>query len=162
MRPPNFSLFSLLLVISVGLLLVFSFAPAASAQTAPTVSSISPTVGPGGTPVTVTGQNFGATQGTSTVSFTGTQATPTSWSATSIKVPVPNSLAAGNVGITVTVNGVASNSVAFTVIPVIFQLSIYSGAPGAQVTITGIGFGDAQSASTIAFNGIFSAASSCS
>ena len=63
--------------------------------------------------MTITGTNFGATQGTSTVTFNGTAATPTSWSATSIVVPVPTGATTGNV--VVTVGGVASNGVSFTV-----------------------------------------------
>ena len=55
----------------------------------PTLTSLSPTSGPVGTVVTITGTNFGATKGTSTVTFNGTSATPTTWSATSIVVPVP-------------------------------------------------------------------------
>lgn len=81
----------------------------------PTVTSLNPTSGPVGTSVTITGTNFGATQGTSTVTFNGTMATPTSWSATSIVVPVPAGATTGNV--VVTVGGVASNDVAFTVTP---------------------------------------------
>ena len=53
----------------------------------PNITSLSPTTGAAGTSVTITGTNFGATQGSSTVTFNGTAATPTSWSATSITVP---------------------------------------------------------------------------
>ena len=74
---------------------------------APSLTSLSPTSGPVGTSVTITGANFGATKGTSTVTFNGTTATPTSWSATSIVVPVPAGATTGNV--VVTVGGVASN-----------------------------------------------------
>ena len=45
---------------------VFFDAPAA-----PALTSLSPTSGPVGTSVTITGTNFGATQGTSTVKFNG-------------------------------------------------------------------------------------------
>src|SRR5208283_4337204 len=84
------------------------------------------------------GANFGATQGTSTVKFNGTTATPTSWSATSIVAPVPTGATTGNV--VVTVNGVASNGVSFTVTssgPSITSLNPTSGLVGASVTITG-------------------------
>src|SRR5262249_32609235 len=64
------------------------------------------------TSVTITGTNFGSTQGTSTVKFNGTTATPTSWSATSIVAPVPSGATTGNV--VVTVSGLASNGKAFT------------------------------------------------
>src|SRR4029077_4097016 len=66
-----------------------------------------------GTSVTISGANFGATQGTSTVKFNGIAAVPTSWSATSIIAVVPAGATTGNV--VVTVGGVASNGVSFTV-----------------------------------------------
>ena len=53
--------------------------------------------GPVATSVTITGTNFGATEGTSTVTFNGTAATPSSWCATSILVPVPTGATTGNV-----------------------------------------------------------------
>jgi hypothetical protein len=64
-----------------------------------------------GTSLTIAGSNFGAAQGTSTVTFNGTLATPTSWSATSITVPVPLATT-GNV--VVTVGGVPSNGMPFS------------------------------------------------
>src|SRR5260370_936280 len=77
------------------------------------IASLNPTSGAAGTSVTITGTNFGATQGTSTVTFNGIAATPTSWSAASIVAPVPGGATTGNVA--VTVGGVASNGVSFTV-----------------------------------------------
>src|SRR5262249_15846622 len=56
---------------------------------APTLTSLSPSSGPVGTAVTITGSNFGASQGASTVTFNGAAATPTSWSAPSITAPAP-------------------------------------------------------------------------
>src|SRR6202035_1674410 len=80
----------------------------------PSISSVSPTSGLVGTAVTITGTNFGATQGSSTVTFNGTSVgTPSSWSATSIAVVVPSSASSGNV--VVTVGGVISNGAPFTV-----------------------------------------------
>src|ERR1019366_5503555 len=77
-------------------------------------TSLSPASGVVGTSVTITGLNFGATQGTSTVTFNGTTATTiTSWSATSIVVTVPAGAATGNV--VVNASGVDSNGSAFTV-----------------------------------------------
>ncbi|PYU04669.1 MAG: hypothetical protein DMG33_13375, partial [Acidobacteria bacterium] len=120
----------------------------ASGSTAPSITSLSPTSGPVGTAVTITGANFGVTQGTSTVSFNGTTATPTSWSSTSIVAPVPNGAASGNV--TVTVGGQASNGIAFIVpviAPSIASVSPSSGSAGTSVTITGTGFGTTQGTS---------------
>ena len=119
----------------------------------PTISSVSPTSGPVGTSVTITGSNFGASQGTSTVAFNGAAATPTSWSDTAIVVPVPTGATTGN--IVVTVGGFASNGVAFTVLvpPSITSLGPTSGPVGTSVTITGINFGASQGTSTVTFNG---------
>src|SRR5208282_5972110 len=56
----------------------------AFAQSAPSISALTPTGGPAGASVTITGSGFGATQGSSTVTFNGVAATPSGWSATSI------------------------------------------------------------------------------
>jgi uncharacterized protein YjdB len=119
----------------------------------PGISNLAPTSGAVGTPVTITGTNFGATQGASTVTFNGTATTPGSWSATSIVVPVPSGATTGNV--VVTVSGVSSAGVAFTVLstPSITNLAPTSGAVGTSVTITGTNFGSAQGTSTLTFNG---------
>jgi hypothetical protein len=84
-----------------------------AAPAPPTITNLSPNSGAVGTSVTITGSNFGASQGTNTVTFNGTKATPTGWSATSIVALVPAGATTGNV--VVTVGGVASNGVGFTV-----------------------------------------------
>ena len=78
----------------------------------PNITSLSPATGPVGSPVTVNGTNFGATQNLSTVTFNGVAATPTSWSNTAIGLTVPAGATTGPV--VVTVNGIASNGVTFT------------------------------------------------
>ena len=85
------------------------------APPAPSVTTLSPTIGPVGTAVTIGGSNFGASQGASTVTFNGTGATPTAWSATSITVPVPVGATSGNV--VVTVAGRSSPAVPFLINP---------------------------------------------
>jgi hypothetical protein len=124
-----------------------------SNPTSPALTSLAPTSGPVGTTVTINGANFGATRGTSTITFNGTAATPTTWSANSIVVPVPAGATSGNV--TVTVNGLASNALPFTVVvaPSITNVAPSSGPVGTAVTISGANFGAAQGASTITFNG---------
>jgi hypothetical protein len=117
----------------------------------PNISSLSPTSGAVGTAVTITGTNFGATQGTSTVSFNGTAATVTSWSAGSIAATVPNGATTGNV--VVTVGGQSSSGVLFTVTAGISSLSPTSGPVGTAVTIAGTNFGSTQGTSTVKFNG---------
>ena len=78
------------------------------------ITSLSATSGSIGSPITITGTGFGASQGSSTVSFNGTTATPTSWSTGSITVPVPSGARNGNV--VVTVGGISSSGIGFTVL----------------------------------------------
>jgi hypothetical protein len=79
----------------------------------PTITGLSSASEAVGTSVTITGTFFGATQGTSTVTFHGTPATPTTWSETSIAAPVPAGATSGS--LVVTVGGLPSNGVLFTV-----------------------------------------------
>jgi uncharacterized protein (TIGR02145 family) len=84
--------------------------PAKTAQ----ITSISPTSGFVGDEITITGINFGTTQGTSYVTFNITKATEIiSWSDTQIKVNVPSGATTGKVS--VTTNGTKSNEVDFEV-----------------------------------------------
>ena len=121
---------------------------------APGITNLSPSSGVVGDSVTVTGTGFGATQGTSTVKFNGTTATPTNWSATSIVVPVPTGASTGNV--VVTVSSVSSAGVNFTVVatPNISSLSPTSGAVGTLVTVNGTNFQPTQGMGSVTFNGI--------
>jgi hypothetical protein len=130
----------------------------------PRINSLNLSSAAVGTPVTISGTNFGATQGTSTVKFNGTAAAPSSWSANSIVLPVPAGATSGNV--VVTVGGVASNGVPFTVTvpatPQISGLSLPSAAVGTPVTISGTNFGATQGTSTVKFNGTAATPSSWS
>lgn len=96
----------------------------------PTISSLSPTSGEIGISVTITGTNFGTSQGSSTVTFGGVAANATSWSSTQIVATVPDGTVSGNV--IVTVVGVASNGVNFTVT----SGSIWSNGYGYRRVIT--------------------------
>src|SRR6266851_4522424 len=121
---------------------------------APSIASLNPVSGVIGTSVTLTGTNFGETQGTSTVTFNGIAATATSWSATSIAASVPAGATSGNV--VVTVGSVASNGVSFMVTipaPSVTSFNPTSGAAGTAVTISGANFGTTQGASEVKFNG---------
>ena len=125
------------------------------AAATPSISNLSPTSGTGGTPVTISGSNFGASQGSNSVTFSGTKATSiATWSDTSIVADVPAATAEGSGPVIVTVGGAASNSVPFTVTgPQITSLSPNSGTIGSSVTITGSGFGSSQGTSGVRFNG---------
>src|SRR5437016_249498 len=97
--------------------LVLSFlfllcADCAHAQ-APAITAISPTSGPVGTVVQITGSGFGTTQGTSTVSLNGTSATVVGWSVNILDVLIPSGATSGS--FSVTVNSQSANSSVFTV-----------------------------------------------
>jgi hypothetical protein len=81
----------------------------------PQITSISPASGSVGTVVTITGTNFGTTQGTSSVSFSTTAATVSSWSDTQIIATVPT-LSAGTYNVAVTTSAGSSNLVSFQII----------------------------------------------
>lgn len=123
----------------------------------PSITSLTPTSGITGTSVSIAGSNFGATQGSSTVTFNGTAATVTSWSATKVVATVPTPATTGN--IVVTVNTQASNGVKFTILPHITSDSPTTQPIGKTVTINGSGFGTSQGTSTVTFGGIAATAS---
>lgn len=76
--------------------------------TDPTISSVSPSSGIVGTPVTIVGTNFSATLGSNTVKFNGTTATLTSGNTTQLVATVPVGATTGK--ITVTVGGITATS----------------------------------------------------
>ena len=79
----------------------------------PTISSLSPSSGAIGIPVTISGSDFGSTTGA--VTFNGTSATPSSWSNTTIVAPAPIGTTSGPVIVT-TAGGLTSNGVNFKVV----------------------------------------------
>jgi hypothetical protein len=79
----------------------------------PTISSLSPTMGPVGSSLTVTGSSFGATQGTSTLTLNNVPVTVSTWTNGSIVLVIPSGATTGQV--IVTVKGLPSNGVTFTV-----------------------------------------------
>ena len=119
----------------------------------PQITSVSPTNGPVGTPVTVNGSGFQATKGSSSIGFTGGSLTVSTWTDTQIVGTVPSAIAGTN-PLVVTVNGVNSNNdVEFTFPnPIVQSISPIGGPVGTQVQITGSGFGATQGNSTVSFN----------
>lgn len=79
---------------------------------APTITSLTPTSGPIGTNVTIAGANFGSG---ATVSFGTTPAAVSGATATSLTATVPAGLSVGAVNVTVTANGLTSQSTPFEV-----------------------------------------------
>ncbi|MBI2266483.1 MAG: VCBS repeat-containing protein [Armatimonadetes bacterium] len=83
---------------------------------APVVTNLSLAIGEIGSSVTISGANFGASQGTGTIRFNGTTASVSSWSNTQIVCNVPPGATTGPV--TVTVNSQSSNAdKIYTVLP---------------------------------------------
>ncbi len=87
----------------------------------PLIAQLAPSTGLPGAIVVVTGSNFGAAKGSSTVKFNGVTAATTAWSATSITASVPAGATTGPV--VVTVAGIASVGVVFTV-PTLTAISV--------------------------------------
>ena len=79
----------------------------------PAIANLTPPGGSVGDPVIVAGSNFGSVQGHSIVAFNGVLATAAKWSDTRIDVSVPPKATTGDV--VVTVSGVVSNGLRFTV-----------------------------------------------
>ncbi len=92
--------------------------------TAPTISSISPSSGFSYTYVTVSGTNFGAIQGVSTIKFGATAAAVSSWADTEIITEVP-SITPGFYTISVTTSeGTANSPIQFTILSSTSYLTI--------------------------------------
>jgi len=122
--------------------------------TMPVITSLSEPAGPVGSGLKINGVNFGATQGTSTVTFNGTAATVGTWSDTSISVTVPAAATVGNV--VVTVSGAGSNGMPFIVgaNPMITSLGEPAGPAGSTLVINGVNFGATQATSTVSVGGV--------
>ncbi len=124
---------------------------AVASGSTPTISSLSITSGNEGASVTITGTNFGSSQGASTAQINSTSMTCGTWSATSLVCTIPTPATTG--GISVTTSNGTSNSVTFTITPHIASLSVTSGDVGTGTVLTGTGFGATQGTSTLALNG---------
>jgi hypothetical protein len=121
----------------------------------PVITGLVPSAGPVGTQVQIKGSGFGATQGSSTVTFESlANAAIVSWSDTQIIATVPTSAISG--AVSVKQSGVTSNTnINFTVpAPHVTSVSPTSGIIGGQVTINGSGFQSSQSSSTVSFNNL--------
>src|SRR2546422_32958 len=121
----------------------------AGAPPAPTLTSFTPTSGPVGTSVTISGTNF---TGATAVTFNGVSASFPVTSATAIQATVPPGATTGPLSVT-TPGGTATNTTNFTVIPAptITSFTPTSGPVGASVTLSGTNFTGATGA---AFNGV--------
>lgn len=125
----------------------------------PNITAISPAQAATGTPVAISGNSFGPSQGSSSVMFNGVAAEVTNWTNTAVEAIVPNATSGT---VTITVNGVPSNGSPFAVSPGITSISPNPGLAGSTVTIFGTSFGSTQGSSTVTFNGLAAAVSNWS
>ena len=86
-----------------------------TAALVPSISAISATTGSIGSAVTITGSNFGASQGSSSALLNGAPLTVTSWSNTTINATIPAGATSGALTITLAPGMNVSNPVTFTV-----------------------------------------------
>jgi len=114
----------------------------------PSISSVDPSSGPVGTPVTITGNNF---TGTIVVTFNGLASTFTVDSNTQIRATVPNSATTGKISVT-NAHGTAQSLSDFIVIqsPTVSSFNPTSGPPTSAVTVTGTNF---IAVTNVLFNG---------
>jgi RHS repeat-associated protein len=108
----------------------------------PSITGLNPNVAVSTTPITISGNNFGTTQGSSTLTFNGLQpSSVASWSNTSITAVPPSNVTTGPV--VVVVNSVPSTSISnvFTVEnPAIGSIIPPAAGPGSIISINGSGF----------------------
>ena len=131
---------------------------------APSIVSLAPNTGAIGSVITISGANFGPTQGNGSVKFGATTAAVSSWSPTTIVVTVPTGATTGNVVVTAA-GGVASNGVTFTVTPAPAITSVAptaGGGFGSSFTITGTNFGSTQGNGGVTLNTVPATVSSWS
>ena len=142
-------------------LLMFLCAGHTHAQSAPTITSVSPTTGGAGTVIEVYGSNFGGSQGGSTVTINGTSlGTSSYWTQSRAQFTLPTGLSSGN--LVATVGSTASNAVSFTIstTPTITSVSPTTGGAGTVIEVFGSNFGSSQGSRTVTINGTSLGASS--
>jgi len=123
----------------------------------PAITGFTPTSGPVGTSVTISGTSF---SGATSVTFNGASASFTVTSDTAIRATVPAGTTTGGIGVT-TPGGTASSSSAFTVVPppAIAGFAPASGPVGTSVTISGTNLTGATSVTFSAVSASFAVTS---
>ena len=119
----------------------------------PYITSVTPTALKIGEELTISGYNFGTTQGNSFISFANANASIyTSWSDKEIKVKIPDGANSGK--LSVTVGNRKSNEPVISLIPVLTAINPVTEKIGASVTISGNGFNNARGSSVVSFNNV--------
>lgn len=130
---------------------------------APSLASISPTSGPPGSTVTITGQGFVTSAGFTSIQFGNSSAQATCTSSTQCTAIVPGD-EVGDVGVVVRTYGGETASLAFLILPSVTVVSPPGGpeAGATVVTITGSGFDTAAGGTSITFGSTPATAVGCS
>jgi YD repeat-containing protein len=126
------------------------------AATQPALFAFSPSSGPAGTQVTISGSNFSSNSAQDTVSFHGTSAAIISASATQLVATVPSGATSGTITVTSPAGSVTSAG-AFSVTsssgrPAINSFNPQIVAAGGSVTISGANFNTAPQNNRLAVN----------
>jgi hypothetical protein len=118
----------------------------------PVIASFSPSQGPVGSSVTITGENFSAG---CVVKFNNTIATVNSATVDELLVTVPIGATTGKISVKAN-DFVVTSDDDFTILPppVITSFSPHSGPPGSTVIIVGSNFDPAPTSNTVKFNGV--------
>jgi IPT/TIG domain len=133
-----------------------NFTVASPGTCAPTITSFTPTCGPAGTSVSITGTNLlDASNSAGTVTFNTTVAPSTlALSATQITAIVPNGATTGKVKVDTGVGTAATSTADFTVAATCATITSFTpthGPVGTVVKITGTGF---TGATAVSFNNV--------
>jgi hypothetical protein len=126
-------------------------------ETLHTITSFTPTSGPIGTPVTITGTNFSTSPAQNIVEFQFDRAATVSAStATTINTEVPALAVNGKISVTrycIEVQSATNFTVTTGTVPTITSFTPTSGNVGTTVTITGTNFSATPANNTVRFNG---------
>ncbi|WP_447980242.1 IPT/TIG domain-containing protein [Candidatus Nitrospira bockiana] len=129
------------------------------------VITFSPSSGPTGTTVTISGAGFSTTPSQNSVQFNGLAANVTSATATELVTQVPSGATTGTITVT-TPTGSASSGSAFTVVsgqsPVIATFFPTVGPLGTVVTVTGSNFETTATRNRVIFGGLLAVVNSSS
>ncbi len=122
---------------------------------APTIASFTPTSGPIGTPVTITGTNFSTVDAENGVTFFNNKPALVSGSSlTTINTSVPTATTTGVIKVTVACVTVSSTgNFTITVGPTITSFTPTTGSVNTTVTITGTNFSTTPANNLVKFNG---------
>ena len=125
------------------------------ASSTTSIITFSPSAGPVGTTVTISGTGFSPTSGQNTVTVGGRPATVASSAPTEIVVTVPAGATSGPIGVT-TLSGSATSATSFTVsdggVPTITSITPRIGVEGTRVTVSGTNFASDPARNATAFN----------